>query len=337
MDSLREKQIREILDYDKNISRVWFERELKQARAYDLQYEEDDEIEKDIMFRLDEHISDLRSALQAVIDSYASGEQIDNSMVSAIFTQYNTTVSFLKNYLNSGHKVAKRERIVIDEKFQELVPLFDQTSRLLAQEGNIHNKTVMDNIADELKNRQYVSAFDFKRIGIPVDELGTPRNMGMISPNGGPADSPKRTLPQTPMRGPRPLAPDSPASFYTPGDKSSVQRGAQPLAPFVGRKTGIVNAYSDSPEPAGTPRAQSMPASAPRQRNKPDRFQPGREGKGKIAERYEPFQAMSSVSTDTRALPSKINKKKPVKASKGDTNVDKEFNGSGTGKNLLLP
>ena len=121
MDTLRQKQIKEILDYDKNISRVWFEQELKQARAYDSQYAEDDEVEKDTMFQLEEHVSDLRSALQAVADSYASGEQINNSMVSAIFTQYNTAVSFLKNYLNSGRKIPKRERDVIDDKFQELV------------------------------------------------------------------------------------------------------------------------------------------------------------------------------------------------------------------------
>lgn len=324
MNSLREKQIREILDYDKNISRVWFERELKQARAYDLQYEEDDEIEKDIMFRLDEQISYLRSALQAVIDSYASDEQIDNSMVSAIFTQYNTTISFLKQYLNSGRKVTKRERLVIDEKLQELVPLFEQTSRLLAQEGNIHNKTVMDNIEDELKNREYASAFDFKRIGIPVDEFNASRNMGMISPNGGPADSPRRRLPRTPLTPQQ--APDSPP-FFTPGNKSQQQA----LAPFVGRKTGVVHAYSDTPEPVGTPRAQSMPAAA-RQRNKPDFYEPGKSksGKGKIAERLEPFDQMSSVSKHLLPRPSsENNRKKPVKKGKADINMDNELNGSG--------
>jgi hypothetical protein len=287
---------------------VWFEQELKQARAYDSQYAEDDEVEKDTMFQLEEHVSDLRSALQAVADSYASGEQINNSMVSAIFTQYNTAVSFLKNYLNSGRKIPKRERDVIDDKFQELVPLFDQVARLLKHEGDVHNKSVMDNIEAQIKNRQYVSAFQYKRIGIPVDDFGTSRNMGMISPNGiPPTVSPRRILPQTPKEQP-----------HTPPYLT-------PLAPFDGRKTGIVNAFPNSPKPTGTPRAQSMPAAAARERKQPDFFQPGKSGKGKDAERLEPFQAISSVSVNTAR---KSNKK--TNAGKVQKNDDHEFNGTAT-------
>jgi hypothetical protein len=155
--SLRDRQIREVLDEDLRAYREVLNREFQQARLMNESYAPPNRLEKAVAFEIDKYFIALRKQVDDVvngdIDMFKGG-------ITNIITTYQQLVAYLDRYIEKN-PLSQRDIAVIEDKFDALAMPIDQiATRALTTVGSKSEKRLAEEItilSNLLNDRNYVA------------------------------------------------------------------------------------------------------------------------------------------------------------------------------------
>ena len=160
--SLREQQIREILDEDQRFYKARYELEKKAARMAQESYAPPNRFERAVAFNIDRFFIDLRAAIDNVIATQAEAD------ASKVIQLYEQTVRYIDAYAEKRGLV-QRDVSVIEDKFDALKPSIQNLVYLSTNLG-WRVKRKLENIEENIENRTY----SYQDIELPAKELTRP-------------------------------------------------------------------------------------------------------------------------------------------------------------------
>ena len=151
--SLRDRQIREILDADLNAYREAYVRQLKQARLLNESYTPPNRFERQVAFQISKYFIEFQRAIDDVINSnQPEQEPITNG--SALIKIYSELVPYIDSY-QSSNPLNQRDVATIEEKFDALIPSLSQVVNL-AQEQAWRDSGVLEELFSMIEDRVYL-------------------------------------------------------------------------------------------------------------------------------------------------------------------------------------
>lgn len=153
--SLRDKQIREILDADLRSYNEVLKREFKQARLMNESYAPPNRLERRVAFDIDKYFIELTKSLDALITEYANSDTIDNPQILTLLSTYDTLIAFLNRYA-STHPLNQRDLSTLEDKFDALLPNLEKVAEI-ADDENSPLSQRLNALYDLIENRNYIS------------------------------------------------------------------------------------------------------------------------------------------------------------------------------------
>jgi len=151
--SLRDRQIREVLDEDLKAYRQVYVRELKQARLFNESYTPPNRFERQVAFQIEKYFIEFQSYLDDVINSNQPG-QIPISDGGAIINIYSELIAYIDSY-QSRNALNQRDIATIEEKFDGLIPTLSQVVNI-AQEQGWRDSGVLEELYSMVEDRVYL-------------------------------------------------------------------------------------------------------------------------------------------------------------------------------------
>jgi hypothetical protein len=151
--SLRDRQIREVLDEDLKAYRQVYVRELKQARLFNESYTPPNRFERQVAFQIEKYFIEFQSYLDDIINSNQPG-QIPISNGGAIINIYSELIAYIDSY-QSRNPLNQRDIATIEEKFDGLIPTLSQVVNI-AQEQGWRDSGVLEELYSMVEDRVYL-------------------------------------------------------------------------------------------------------------------------------------------------------------------------------------
>lgn len=168
--SLRDKQMRDILAYDQDISRKAFNQEIRWVKQWNETYEEPDRAEKRVAFEIEQFFIKLSDAVDSVKDQFYSTRA--EQPVGEIVKQYQLLIAYLKQYM-IRRPLNQRDLAVIEDKFDLLAVPIDEIATI-ANLNHWRGEQSMRNLADLLNNHNYISLENSSLKPIPAQMVQAP-------------------------------------------------------------------------------------------------------------------------------------------------------------------
>lgn len=165
--SLRDKQIREVLDYDREISKRAYNLELKWAKQINETYLAPDRQEKAVAFQIDQYFIKLRNALDVVIQEYSSTRQ--EQPINEIVKQYQLLIAYLNQYIERK-PLNQRDISIIEDKF-DLLTSSVQNIASIADAEQWKGANAMNTLVDILEYHNYIPLTDSSLSKTPSKRL----------------------------------------------------------------------------------------------------------------------------------------------------------------------
>jgi hypothetical protein len=146
--SLRDRQIREILDEDVKYYNEALKREFQQVRLMDESYAPPNKLERQIAFKIDEYFIELNK----IIDEMITG---DDGKITDLTTTYDKLIAFLDRYA-SRHPLNQRDLATLENKFDEITPKIEQLANM-AMDNNHPQAKNLNALYNLLEARDYIS------------------------------------------------------------------------------------------------------------------------------------------------------------------------------------
>jgi len=146
--SLRDKQIREILDEDVKYYNEALKREFQQVRLMDESYAPPNKLERQVAFKIDEYFIELNK----IIDEMITG---DENKIIDLTTTYDKLIAFLDRYA-SRHPLNQRDLATLENKFDEITPKIEQLANM-AMNSNHPQAKNLNALYNLLEARDYIS------------------------------------------------------------------------------------------------------------------------------------------------------------------------------------
>ena len=153
--SLRDKQIREILDSDLKSYNEVLKREFQQARLMNESYAPPNRLERRVAFDIDKYFIDLTKSLDGLITEYTNSNQINNDQVLTLLSTYDTLIAFLNRYA-STHPLDQRDLSTLEDKFDALLPNLEKMSQIADEEHSPMAKR-LNALYNLIESRDYIS------------------------------------------------------------------------------------------------------------------------------------------------------------------------------------
>jgi len=149
--SLRDREIREILDEDRKYYRQVLEREFKQARLMNETYAPPNLQEKQIAFNIDRYFLRLQEESDKLLNGLVAGMPED---AQDLFSAYQELITYLQTYAKYG-SLGQRDLAVIENKFDAIAPQIEQIATASANR-QLKDASLLQQLAGILDNKHYV-------------------------------------------------------------------------------------------------------------------------------------------------------------------------------------
>jgi len=142
-NELRNKQINEVIDYDRNISRRVLLLEKEAVKVFGDVYKPPTEIEKNVAFNIDKYIAGIKSELTAQIEdidksTLTPGEKYEITEGKAI-RYWDEMVSYIQNYAATNQLPERDYNKLYDKLDTQLMPLLDyidENGKIVLENGD---------------------------------------------------------------------------------------------------------------------------------------------------------------------------------------------------------
>lgn len=151
MVSLRDKQIREILDEDLKSYKEVLNREFQQTKLMNQNYAPPSKLDRVSSLELVKLFEKLQHGIQAIIDKYIAGESVTSS--DDVPTDYNLLTSLLARTADTN-PLSQRDKAQVEGKFDTLEPLLNQLYDI-ALADNFTDKETINRIKTNVSDRAY--------------------------------------------------------------------------------------------------------------------------------------------------------------------------------------
>jgi hypothetical protein len=167
MLSLREREIREILDEDQKYNRVRFENEKKNAAINNITYSPPKKFEKAVAFEMNKYFIKIQAAIDKAINDSTEQNFLD------IVEAYRLTVEYIDAYANKRGLV-QRDISKIEDKFDSISNSINHVVDLCRERNFIFTLKKLENIKNNIDQRIYsytdirTTPRDFLSTGAPT-------------------------------------------------------------------------------------------------------------------------------------------------------------------------
>jgi len=150
--SLRQRQIREVLDEDLKFYREVYARELKQAKLMNEVYAPPSRFERRVAFQLDQYFIKLQRYVDDVVNALVSGDYTERGVKDMLYT-YQELITYLDTYISHA-PLNQRDIAVIENKFDAISPSIEEVSGYAMALGWKSSKLI-DELNENLTYRTY--------------------------------------------------------------------------------------------------------------------------------------------------------------------------------------
>jgi hypothetical protein len=151
MASLRDHQIREVLDEDLRANREVLKRSFEQAKLFDESTTRPTRLEALVSFNIDRIFNELAHSLRVIIDNYNGGRHQND--VGHVLTIYNKLIQYM-NHFAMRYPLSQRDKGQIDHRFSQLQPLIKQAVNV-ANVLNLHDAADLEHMYQNIRNVDY--------------------------------------------------------------------------------------------------------------------------------------------------------------------------------------
>ena len=184
MTSLRERQIREVLDEDLRAYREVLNREVKQAKIMNETYAPPNRFEKRVAFTIDQYFLKLQRHADDIVNSLVNGDYKETGVKDLLYS-YQELIAYLDTYA-SFNAINQRDKAIIENKFDASKHLVNHVKgkidvykryveKLKLAKGNtINYKNYFDWVANNLivnEDYNYIPSLCFKPFHTYYNEL----------------------------------------------------------------------------------------------------------------------------------------------------------------------
>ena len=153
--SLRDKQIREVLDENVKYYNEALKRQFQQVRLMDESYAPPNRLEKKIAFDIDKYFIEMTKIIDGMISDYTNTEKFNIKDISNLTSTYDTLIAFLSRYA-STHPLNQRDLSAIEDKFDSLLPKISQLIDI-ASSNNLPDTNKLNALYNLIESRDYIS------------------------------------------------------------------------------------------------------------------------------------------------------------------------------------
>jgi hypothetical protein len=166
MTSLRERQIREVLDEDLRAYREVLNREVKQAKIMNETYAPPNRFEKRVAFTIDQYFLKLQRHADDIVNRLVNGDMKETGVKDLMYS-YQELIAYLDTYA-SFNAINQRDKAIIENKFDGIA---NQVEQIYNYSENLdwRSKELLLELSDNLDYRTY----------LPIANL--PFNKGVVS------------------------------------------------------------------------------------------------------------------------------------------------------------
>jgi len=150
--SLRQRQIREILDEDLKYNREVYKRELKQAKLMNEVYAPPSRFERRVAFQLDQYFIRLQRYVDDVINALIAGDYTQRGVKDMLYT-YQELITYLDTYISHA-PLNQRDIAIIENKFDAIAPSIEEVSGYALSLG-WKSSNLIDELNENLIYRTY--------------------------------------------------------------------------------------------------------------------------------------------------------------------------------------
>lgn len=163
--SLRDKQSRMALDYDRDIAERAFNISKKWIKQFNETYLAPSRQEKAVAFEIDNYFIKLQNAADVVLDSYYSSR--DEQPTAEIVKIYNSLVAYLNQYI-ARNPLNQRDWSIIEDKF-DLISVPVGKISAIADANGWRGRATMATLNDLLEYHNYISLDNNSLKQMPLD------------------------------------------------------------------------------------------------------------------------------------------------------------------------
>jgi hypothetical protein len=149
--SLRDREIREILDEDRKYYRQVLEREFKQARLMNEVYAPPNLQEKQVAFNIDRYFLKLQEESDKLLNGLIADTPED---AQKLFSVYQELITYLQTYAKYG-SLGQRDLAVLENKFDAIAPQIEQIATASA-DRRLKDASLLQQLSSILDNKHYV-------------------------------------------------------------------------------------------------------------------------------------------------------------------------------------
>jgi len=166
MTSLRERQIREVLDEDLRAYREVLNREVKQAKIMNETYAPPNRFEKRVAFTIDQYFLELQRHADDIVNRLVNGNMKETGVKDLMYS-YQELIAYLDTYA-SLNAINQRDKAIIENKFDGIANQVEQITNY-AENLDWRSKELLLELSNNLDYRTY----------LPITNL--PFNKGVVS------------------------------------------------------------------------------------------------------------------------------------------------------------
>jgi hypothetical protein len=146
--SMRDAQIREILDEDLRAYKEVYKREFHQARLLNESYAPPNRFERGVGFQIDKYFSELQQAIDVVLETQ------DNADAPLVLSIYSQLVDYIDRF-TARNTISQRDISVIEDKFDKIEPSMYSLAAL-AEARRFRLSNELDAVQQMIEDRTYL-------------------------------------------------------------------------------------------------------------------------------------------------------------------------------------
>lgn len=153
MASLRERQIREVLDEDLKAYREVLFRQVKQAKIMNETYAPPNRFEKRVAFQIDQYFLKLQRHADDIVNNLANGDYAEKGVKDLLYS-YQELIAYLDTYAAQS-PINQRDKAIIENKFDAIAIQVEQISSFADSLG-WRSRDLIAELSDILDYRTYL-------------------------------------------------------------------------------------------------------------------------------------------------------------------------------------
>jgi hypothetical protein len=215
--SMRDAQIREILDEDLKAYKEVFKREFHQARLLNESYAPPNRFERAVGFAIDKYFSELQQAIDVALETQ------DSADAPLVLSLYSQLIDYI-NRFTARNTISQRDISVIEDKFDKIEPSMYRLAAL-AQARGFRMFKQLDAVQQMIEDRTYLPIkFEMEQVKASPQMLVNRNDFRLgerqreVEPPRADFGPPPRAVSPEPVRGrtPKRAAPAARSASVTP-------------------------------------------------------------------------------------------------------------------------